>query len=392
MTMSKARIGRRLAGLAVLAAVTMTAGAALAAMGQPADWNLNLQDLASPVMDDIRWFHSFLLVVITAITLFVLALLLTVMVQFNARANPTPSRTTHNTLIEVALDGDPGPDPAGSRCPVVQAAVPATRHAEGRPDHQGDRQAVVLDLQLSGQRQVRVRLAPGCDEKREKCSGSAPARGRQRDGRAGQQDRARAGHRRRRDPLLRGAVLRHQDRRRFRAASTRPGSRRRAKASITASARSSAARTTPSCRSRCASSASRHSTTWVEAGEEEIRGTAPTASSLTAPAGAGVALIRATTAIRRNDRFKGQQQWQRLLQLTTLTAMTITRIPTGWRRLRLFDQPQGHRHDVPGLRDHRRHHRRRRCRSPCAWSCRSRACRSSTTTHISSTCSSPRTA
>ena len=88
MTMSKARIGRRLAGLAVLAAVTMTAGAALAAMGQPADWNLNLQDSASPVMDDIRWFHDFLLVVITVITLFVLALLLTVMV----RSMPAPIR------------------------------------------------------------------------------------------------------------------------------------------------------------------------------------------------------------------------------------------------------------------------------------------------------------
>jgi hypothetical protein len=48
MTMSKARIGRRLAGLAVLAAVTMTAGAALAAtLGQPTDWNLNLQESAS---------------------------------------------------------------------------------------------------------------------------------------------------------------------------------------------------------------------------------------------------------------------------------------------------------------------------------------------------------
>jgi cytochrome c oxidase subunit 2 len=53
-------------------------------------------------MDDIHWFHGFLLVVITVITLFVLALLLTVMVRFNARANPVPSRTTHNTFIEIA--------------------------------------------------------------------------------------------------------------------------------------------------------------------------------------------------------------------------------------------------------------------------------------------------
>jgi cytochrome c oxidase subunit II len=42
------------------------------------------------------------LVLITAITLFVLALLIIVVVKFNARANPVPSRTTHNTLIEVA--------------------------------------------------------------------------------------------------------------------------------------------------------------------------------------------------------------------------------------------------------------------------------------------------
>ena len=48
-----------------------------------------------------RVFHNFLLVIITAITVFVLILLLTVMVRFNARANPTPSRTTHNALIEV---------------------------------------------------------------------------------------------------------------------------------------------------------------------------------------------------------------------------------------------------------------------------------------------------
>jgi len=41
-------------------------------------------------------------VIITIITLFVLALLVIVVVKFNARANPVPSRTTHNTLIEVA--------------------------------------------------------------------------------------------------------------------------------------------------------------------------------------------------------------------------------------------------------------------------------------------------
>jgi len=54
------------------------------------------------VMDNIVWFHNFLFWLITIITLFVLALLVIVMVKFNAKANPIPSKTTHNTLIEVA--------------------------------------------------------------------------------------------------------------------------------------------------------------------------------------------------------------------------------------------------------------------------------------------------
>jgi cytochrome c oxidase subunit 2 len=61
-----------------------------------------MQPSGSPVMDNIHWFHNVLLTLITVITLFVLALLIAVMVKFNARANPVPSRTTHNTLIEVA--------------------------------------------------------------------------------------------------------------------------------------------------------------------------------------------------------------------------------------------------------------------------------------------------
>jgi cytochrome c oxidase subunit 2 len=52
-------------------------------------------------MDDIVWFHDFLLWVIAAITVFVLALLVIIVIRFNARANPVPSRTTHNTMIEI---------------------------------------------------------------------------------------------------------------------------------------------------------------------------------------------------------------------------------------------------------------------------------------------------
>ena len=59
-------------------------------------------------MDDIVWFHDFLLWVIAAITVFVLALLVIVVVKFNARSNPVPSRTTHNTTIEVIWTVVPG--------------------------------------------------------------------------------------------------------------------------------------------------------------------------------------------------------------------------------------------------------------------------------------------
>jgi len=87
----------------VVTGVTFIAadGVAWAGLGQPSPWELGLQQSASPVMDDVVWFHNFLLWLIAAIALFVLALLAIVVVKFNARANPVPSRTTHNTAIEI---------------------------------------------------------------------------------------------------------------------------------------------------------------------------------------------------------------------------------------------------------------------------------------------------
>jgi cytochrome c oxidase subunit 2 len=93
---------RRLAPLAMAAMPgILSNGAAFAGMGQPSPWQLGFQQSATPVMDNIVWFHDFLLWLITAIALFVLVLLVIVIVRFNAKANPTPSRTTHNTLLEV---------------------------------------------------------------------------------------------------------------------------------------------------------------------------------------------------------------------------------------------------------------------------------------------------
>ena len=102
MKMSKGLIGRPYLALAVAGIALVTSGSAFAELGQPAPWEYKLQGAATPVMESITWFHNMLLWIITVITLFVLGLLVAVVVKFNARSNPVPSRTTHNTLIEVA--------------------------------------------------------------------------------------------------------------------------------------------------------------------------------------------------------------------------------------------------------------------------------------------------
>lgn len=93
---------RTVAGLAGgMFGMLALAGAALAGTGQPSPWQINLQGAASPVMESMHSFHFFLLVIIVAVVLLVLALLVVVMVKFNEKANPVPSRTTHHTMIEV---------------------------------------------------------------------------------------------------------------------------------------------------------------------------------------------------------------------------------------------------------------------------------------------------
>jgi cytochrome c oxidase subunit 2 len=71
-------------------------------LGIPKDFQINFQNAATSNMEDIVWFHNwFLFPIITAITLFVMFLLIYVVFRYNAKRNPVPSRTTHNTLIEV---------------------------------------------------------------------------------------------------------------------------------------------------------------------------------------------------------------------------------------------------------------------------------------------------
>lgn len=89
------------AAAVICGAVLVSTDAAFAGLGQPSPWQLGLQESASPVMDGIISFHNMLLWIISAIVGLVLVLLVVVIVRFNARANPVPSRTTHNTLIEL---------------------------------------------------------------------------------------------------------------------------------------------------------------------------------------------------------------------------------------------------------------------------------------------------
>lgn len=83
----------------------LLSGAALigvAAAAQPVDWHLNLQPAATEKMQDIHAFHDLLLWIIIGISVFVLVLLLYVMIRFNKRSNPVPSKTTHHVGLEVA--------------------------------------------------------------------------------------------------------------------------------------------------------------------------------------------------------------------------------------------------------------------------------------------------
>lgn len=92
-------------GSALAQALVYSVAAAGVAAAQtvtgPVDGAIGLQPAATEVAQDIENFHTLLLWIITAVTLFVLALLLYVMVRFNKAANPTPKKFTHNLTVEV---------------------------------------------------------------------------------------------------------------------------------------------------------------------------------------------------------------------------------------------------------------------------------------------------
>ncbi|GBD43971.1 Cytochrome c oxidase subunit 2 [bacterium HR40] len=86
---------------AALAAGAFPGVAAFAETGQPRAWQMSLQAPATPIARQVMGFHDLLLVIITLIALFVLVLIAYVVWRFREDRNPTPSRRSHNTLLEV---------------------------------------------------------------------------------------------------------------------------------------------------------------------------------------------------------------------------------------------------------------------------------------------------
>lgn len=74
----------------------------MAAAGHSAPGQIGLQEAASPIAEEIHSFYNFVNIIIIAIAVFVLLLMVWVVIRFRESANPVPSATTHNTLLEVA--------------------------------------------------------------------------------------------------------------------------------------------------------------------------------------------------------------------------------------------------------------------------------------------------
>lgn len=99
---------RRLLARAALAIIAGGAAVDQAlAEGRAAPWAINLQDPASPVMEKVHEFHHLLLIIQFGIVALVLAVLAYVIVRFNAKRNPEPSTTAHNTLLEIVWTAVP---------------------------------------------------------------------------------------------------------------------------------------------------------------------------------------------------------------------------------------------------------------------------------------------
>ncbi len=96
------QLGKIWAFLGGMAAAGAAAAQELPIIGRPVDGAMGFQPSATELKHDIVWLDTMLLYIITAIVIFVVALLIYVMLRFNQRANPKPATFTHNSPLEVA--------------------------------------------------------------------------------------------------------------------------------------------------------------------------------------------------------------------------------------------------------------------------------------------------
>ena len=202
--------------------IAFAGGAAALEVTQPQPWQINLQPAASPIMEMIHRFNNGLLIVVTLIVLFVLALLVYVMLRFNARANPVPTRTSHNTLVEVLWTIVPILILVGIAIPSFSLLF--AEHDPARVIANYD-PSKALTIKATGSQWYWTYEYPDNGDvsfdsnmlqepqRTDKANQPRLLAGRQRDGRADRNRGAHAGDRRRGDPFLRRALARLQDRR-----------------------------------------------------------------------------------------------------------------------------------------------------------------------------------
>ena len=98
----------RLTRLFTASSVMLLATATSAMASVPVDGDITFQPSVTPVMDKLTAFHNhWVFPVITVITLFVMALMIYIMLRFNEKANPVPSKTTHHVGLEIAWTAIP---------------------------------------------------------------------------------------------------------------------------------------------------------------------------------------------------------------------------------------------------------------------------------------------
>ncbi|WP_195818607.1 cytochrome c oxidase subunit II [Roseobacter sp. MH60115] len=88
--------------MAGFAATAAQAQDNLEIIGRPVDGKMGFQPAVTELAEDLQWLDGMILVIITAITLFVTALILWVAIRYNAKRNAEPASFTHNTPVEIA--------------------------------------------------------------------------------------------------------------------------------------------------------------------------------------------------------------------------------------------------------------------------------------------------